>query len=51
MEYKWFLVFAAFIMFGAFGGMALEQHNLHECRMEAIKALQDPKMIKEICGD
>lgn len=48
---KWIIAAVTIIMLSSFVGMGLEQHNRHECRMEALKALQDPKMIKEICGD
>jgi hypothetical protein len=47
--FGWLLILMGTIMLCAFLGMGIQQHNEHECRMEAMKSLTDPKLIAEVC--
>jgi hypothetical protein len=49
MEMKWIMITFAVIMLGAFTGMALEQHERNQCRIEALRALVKPEVIQDIC--
>ena len=49
MEIKWIMIAVMVIMLGAFTGMTLEQHDLNQCRIEALKAQVKPELIQGIC--
>jgi hypothetical protein len=48
---KLFVVLVVVIVFCFTIGQLNRDNKVYECKLEAIKALQDPKMIKQICGE
>ena len=49
MEMKWLAIMTIVIMLGAYVGMALEQHELSQCRIAAIQAGKNSTDIQAIC--
>ncbi len=49
MEFKWNMIAIMAVVAVMFGGLAIEQYQTGQCRIEAIKAQIDPSKIKEIC--
>lgn len=49
MEFKWFaIMLVGFIGFICIDD-AVTEYSKNQCRVEAIKALKDPVVIKELC--
>ena len=48
-ELKWVALAFMFIIGIPMAGLALEQHNRSQCRIEAIKANMDPDKIEKVC--
>lgn len=50
METKWFTIMIVGTMLAIFGAGAVTEYGKYQCRIEAVKALQDPDKIKELCS-
>lgn len=50
MDTKWLaiMVIGTFLALG--GAEAVSDYSKSQCRIEALKSLQDPTQIKQICG-
>lgn len=49
MEMKWLAIVAIVITLGTYIGLALEQYERNQCRIEALRALVKPELITDIC--
>lgn len=50
METKWISIMLVGMMLAIFGCGAVSEYGKYQCRVEAIKTLQDPDKIKELCS-
>lgn len=50
METKWYAVMVVGIFLAIFGSDAVTEYSRSQCRIEALKSLQDTEQIKQICG-
>ena len=50
VETKWFTIMIVGTMLAIFGAGAVTEYGKYQCRIEAVKALQDPDKIKELCS-
>ena len=48
-DMKWFALVMIAIIVLPMGGLALEQYNKGQCRIEAIKAGMEPDKIGQVC--